>query len=341
MARKKNPDPSEYNKGLKKSELLQRRIFITTLLYIGMNEDLISEKLEIPMNIIMDDLNWIFMNRPDVIAQAKQQFIDLWKIDPSSDITSEFADKITKVYSELDPKTLQGALKQMEGLSESEPDLDTILGADEDADDDVDMFQMDEDEDDDEDTDEDPVERKSTLSPEEESEFNDLASELNGISAGVYKDVYLKAAMIVSVQWVARPVLGGHLFGRVNMINSFLDSVMQDVKTGMYKLHSSPMVMGVAATLVDVIHGGGKTLDPSVMLAVSLRPDWMANGGATRGAKPDEIEAISTWFSALKSNDPEAMAYVDSIPTPIGVQIDDEGNLTPGNLPPDLDAGSW
>jgi hypothetical protein len=171
----------------------------------------------------------------------------------------------------------------------------------------------------------------TTLTSDEESAFKDLVSELGDIGSTVYKDEFFRAAKIISVQIVSRPVIGGRLYGKSKMIIKFMDAIIDDVRGGMYKIRSSPMTLAISTVIVD--QSGEHRTDPEPLATVSMRTEWMASGGMSRKTTPEEEEAIVAWITALKNRDPEAFSYVDSIQVPIGVKINDDGEIVPG-MPP-------
>ena len=168
------------------------------------------------------------------------------------------------------------------------------------------------------------------LTREEKSAFDRIASDLKDVGSDLYKDEYYFGAQVLSIQLLSKPVRGGKVYGGGDNLNEFLDDTIIEVKNGMYKLRMSPFKMTVIAKIMDS-SGHRAMMEIGPLVTISMRNQWMLDGGIARKATDLEEMSIIEWIEGIKKRDPEALAYVDSMQIPVGVDIDDDGDIIPRN----------
>ena len=284
-----------------------RRALVATMLGLGMKPDLLAVKLGVSVDTIDEDMKWMEANSPETFMSAQNQLHEALGIQ--GDIPQVIVDQLNSIYEMLDPDDLAAVMKSYDESGSF--DLDSTKDGT-DADEPLALID------------------DCALTTDERSEFEEIVGDLDDLGETVRVDAYLQAAKILSIQLVARPVAGGHLYARGGPIDSFLVGVLADVLSGGRRLATSSMVLGVTPTDDD---DDVPTVPPVIIARADMLPSTDADddgsvGDGSHVFTPSGIASIRLWIDGLHRGDPKALAYVGAIPVSASyLVIDDDGTV--------------
>ena len=138
---------------------------------------------------------------------------------------------------------------------------------------------------------------------------------------------FLRAARVLIVSIASTPSASGHLFARSPFVSMLLRRAAEDAGSGMHALMTEPMAITGTVIMRSIPTGSVIRRDDVPMLIIHMRPSWQVenpNGEPTT----EEKESIVAWLNAIIAGDPVAMGFVDALPMPPGIQVDEHGNIT-------------